>query len=104
MTAYVERSSADVGHYGMRGGEGMPKHTITTIISRDFILSFLAFFGFLAAYHAPTPTLPFYVAKLGSHKREIGVLVGTIGVPSLVARLLVGTILLKYSEKVVMMW
>ena len=82
----------------------MAKHAITNIVSRDYALSFIAFFGFLAAYHALTPTLPLYLARLGSNKREIGVLVGTIGVSSLVARLLVGRILLRYSEKVVMMW
>jgi MFS family permease len=82
----------------------MPKHAITNIVSRDYALSFIAFFGFLAAYHALTPTLPLYLARLGSNEREIGVLVGTIGVSSLVTRLLVGRVLLKHSEKVVMMW
>jgi MFS family permease len=51
-----------------------------------------------------TPTLPLYLARLGSNEKEIGVLVGTIGVSSLVARLIVGRILLRYSEKIVMMW
>ena len=70
----------------------MPRHTITNIVSRDYALGFVAFFGFLAAYHALTPTLPLYLARLGSSEREIGVLVGTIGISSLVARLLVGRI------------
>lgn len=79
-------------------------HTIRSILVRDYILGFLAFFGFLIALHALTPTLPIYLAKLGSNETEIGALVGIIGISSLVSRLLVGKILLKYTEKLVMMW
>ena len=77
--------------------------TLKNILIRDYVLSFLAFFGFLAAFHALTPTLPIYLEQLGSSKREIGVLVGTIGVSALVSRLLVGKILRRHSERVVMM-
>jgi predicted MFS family arabinose efflux permease len=79
------------------------RHTLKNILVRDYVIAFLAFFGFLAAFHALTPTLPIYLERLGSSKREIGVLVGTIGISALVARLLVGRILRTYSEKVVMM-
>ena len=88
----------------MNNGETTSRHTIQKILIRDYVLSFLAFFGFLAAFHALTPTLPIYLATLGSNAREIGLLVGTIGVSSLVSRLLVGRVLLKYSERLVMMW
>jgi len=78
------------------------RRTLRNILVHDYVLSFLAFFGFLAAFHALTPTLPIYLERLGSSKREIGVLVGTIGVSALVSRLLVGTILRRHAEKVVM--
>jgi predicted MFS family arabinose efflux permease len=80
-----------------------PRHTLKNILIRDYVLSFLALFGFLAAFHALTPTLPIYLERLGSSKREIGVLVGTIGVSALVSRLLVGKILRSHSERAVMM-
>ncbi len=81
----------------------MPEQTVKNILTRDYVLGFCAFFGFLAAYHALTPTLPLYLATLGSHEREIGVLVGIIGVSSLVSRLVVGRALLNHSERSVMM-
>ncbi|MBP1736029.1 MAG: transporter, partial [Deltaproteobacteria bacterium] len=58
---------------------------------------------FLAAFQALTPTLPLYLAKLGYNEKEIGLLVGAIGVSSLIFRFLVGRVLLNYSEKLVMM-
>jgi MFS family permease len=81
-----------------------PRHSIQNILIRDYVLSFFAFFGFLAAFNALMPTLPIYLKTLGSNEREIGVLVGIISVSSLVSRFLVGRILLKYSERLVMMW
>ena len=78
-------------------------HSIRNILFRDYILSFLAFFVFLVAFSSLTPTLPLYLARLGSNEREIGILVGAIGVASLVSRLLVGRVLRKHSERLVMM-
>jgi MFS family permease len=83
--------------------EGTSPHTIGDILVRDYVLAFFAFFGFLAAFHALTPTLPLYLARLGSNEREIGVLVGIVGVASLVSRFLVGRVLLKYTERLLMM-
>ena len=88
----------------MQSKENVSQPSLRNILIRDYVLSFLAFFGFLAAFHALTPTLPIYLATLGSNEREIGVLVGTIGISSLVSRLLVGRVLLKYSERLIMMW
>jgi predicted MFS family arabinose efflux permease len=78
------------------------RDTLKNILIRDYILSFLTLFGFLAAFHALTPTLPIYLERLGSSKREIGMLVGTIGISALGARLLVGKILRSRSERAVM--
>jgi predicted MFS family arabinose efflux permease len=83
--------------------ETTPGHTLKNILVRDYVLSFLALFGFLCAFHALTPTLPIYLERLGSDKREIGILIGTIGVSALVARLLVGKVLRSYSVRAVMM-
>jgi MFS family permease len=79
-----------------------PQHTIKVLFTRDFILAFFAFFTFTAAFSALVPTLPLYLVRLGSNEGEVGVLVGIIGVSSLISRLLVGRVLLKYSEKQVM--
>ncbi len=49
------------------------------------------------------PTLPLYLARLGSNVREIGVLVGVFGASSLVFRFLAGSALRRYSEKTIMM-
>ncbi len=95
---------ADVGHYGAMGEkEGISPPTIRVILIRDYILSFFAFFVFLIAFNSLIPTLPLYLARLGSKEGEIGVLVGTIGVASLVSRLLVGRVLAKHPERLVMM-
>ena len=76
---------------------------IRNLLTRDFVLGFLALFAFLAASYALLPTLPLYLARLGSHEAEIGVLVGIYGASSLFSRLFVGRALLKNSEKSVMM-
>jgi MFS family permease len=73
------------------------------IFTGNFVFCFLAFFIFAAANHALTPTIPVYLVKLGSHEREIGVLVGIFGVSSLVSRFFVGGWLRKHSEKSAMM-
>jgi MFS family permease len=88
----------------MRNEEAISPHSIRNILVRDYVLSFLAFFGFLSAFHALIPTLPIYLVRLGSNEREIGFLVGTASVTSLISRLLVGRMLLKHSERQLMIW
>jgi MFS family permease len=78
-------------------------HTTRNVLTRDFVLGFLAFFSFLAASQSLVPTLPIYLARLGSDEREIGALVGIAGFAALASRLFVGKALLKYREKNVMM-
>ena len=55
------------------------------------------------AIHGLTPTIPIYLARLGSGEREIGVLVGIFGISSLISRFIVGACLRRYSEKSLMM-
>jgi MFS family permease len=79
------------------------QHTIRNMLSRDFVVGFLALFVFLSAYFVLIPTLPIYFSGLGSTETEIGVLIGIFGASSLVFRLGVGGALARYSEKRVMM-
>lgn len=70
-----------------------------TIFTRDFNLNFIAFFLFLTATYSLTPTLPIYLAGLGSSEREIGALIGIVALATLVSRLFVGQALRKYRAK-----
>jgi hypothetical protein len=83
----------------MNNEEKVPQHTIKGMVTRDFVFAFLGFSAFTVGYHALFPTLPIFLASLGSNVREIGVLVGILGVSSLFSRLIVGGALWKYSEK-----
>ena len=61
----------------------VPQHTTKGIMNRDFIFAFFALFTFVFGVHALYPTLPIYLARLGSNAREIGVNVGIFGISSL---------------------
>ncbi len=74
------------------------------VLNLDFILLFLAFFTFAAANQALIPALPIYFAQLGSNERQVGVLVGVMGIAALVSRFFVGGLLTKYSEKSVILF
>ncbi|HEX2966262.1 MAG TPA: MFS transporter [Syntrophorhabdaceae bacterium] len=76
----------------------------SNVLTRDFILAFFAFFCFASAFHSLTPTLPIFLAGLGSAKQDIGILVGTIGMSSLGFRFVVGRLLGKYHEKQILLW
>jgi len=88
----------------MQSQDDVAQSAMKNIMTRNFILGFLAFFVFFVANFTLTPTMPIYLTKLGSSAREIGMLVGTLGIASLICRLLVGGALRKYSEKRVMMF
>jgi len=94
-----------VGYYlAMQNETSISQHTIKNILNRDFVLGFLAFFSFLTAYFSLYPTLPIFLARLGSDEREIGALIGILGASSLVFRFFVGGALTRYSEKSIMMF
>lgn len=80
------------------------RHAIKKILTRDFLLTFLAYLAFLGSTHALTPTFPIYLEKLGSNTREVGILVGILAVATLVSRVFVGRALVKYSERNVMIF
>ena len=77
----------------------MTTETIRKILTRDFILVFLAQFTFVFVHYILIPTLPIYLSRLGSKETEIGVLIGSYGVSSLVFRPFIGRALLRISEK-----
>ena len=87
----------------MHDEKTIPSHSVENLFTRDFILAFCAFFCFASAFHALTPTLPIFLAGLGSSKQDIGILVGTIGISSLVFRFVAGKILMKYSERLLLL-
>lgn len=87
----------------MHKEKNVPQLTFRNILNHDFVLGFLALFAFLATNAALYPTLPIYLERLGSSERQIGILVGAIGVASLLCRPFVGGILFKYSEKTVIL-
>src|SRR5512139_1750944 len=69
------------------------------ILTRDFILCFAAQFTFTLVFHILIPTLPIYLSRLGSTEAEIGVLIGSLFVSSLILRPFVGRGLIKIPEK-----
>ena len=77
----------------------MTTQTIQKILTRDFILCFFAQFTFALVFFSLIPTLPIYLSRLGSKEEEIGVLIGSFAVSSLILRPFVGRALLKIPEK-----
>jgi len=80
----------------------MVTHPLRKILTRDFILSSVGLFILGAVYHSLTPTLPIYLSTLGAKEVEIGVLIGSFGLTSLLVRPLAGKALARISEKKVM--
>jgi MFS family permease len=76
---------------------------IKNILTRDFVLGFLALFTFLTSMSALFPTFPIFLMELGSSERETGILIGVFGASSFVIRFLVGGALTRYQEKSLMM-
>jgi MFS family permease len=72
---------------------------IPKVLTRDFILVFLAQFAFSFVYQSLIPTLPIYLSRLGSNEVEIGVLIGIFFFCALVLRPFVGKALLRTPEK-----
>jgi len=73
------------------------------ILTRDFALSFFAQFAFSSVFCILIPTLPIYLSRKGISEAEIGVLIGTFSVFSLICRPLVGRGLLRIPERKFMM-
>jgi MFS family permease len=80
----------------------MTTQEIPKILTRDFILCFFAYFAFSSVFTILIPTLPIYLSRSGSNEVEIGVLIGSFAVSSLVLRPFVGKALLRVPEKTFM--
>ncbi len=77
----------------------MAKEATHKILTRDFILCFLTQFIFTCASFSLIPTLPIYLSRWGSSEVEIGILIGSFAVSSLILRPFVGRALLGTPEK-----
>jgi MFS family permease len=73
--------------------------TLRKILSREFILCFFAQFAFTSVFHILVPTIPIYLSRSGSTEVEIGILIGALGISSLLLRPMVGKTLSKIPEK-----
>ncbi|OGP87525.1 MAG: hypothetical protein A2156_10970 [Deltaproteobacteria bacterium RBG_16_48_10] len=77
--------------------------TTPKILTRDFMLNFLAQFAFSSASFILIPTIPIYLSRFGAKGGEIGFLIGALNVASLIPRLFIGRALLKIPERKFMM-
>ncbi len=73
--------------------------TLQKIISREFILCFFSQFAFTSVFHVLVPTIPIYLSRSGSTEVEIGILIGALGISSLILRPMVGKRLSRIPEK-----
>lgn len=71
---------------------------LTTIVHKKFITTFFAQITVSFVYCLLVPTLPLYFSRRGYSEMEIGVLIGSLGLSSLVLRPFVGRFLQKTSE------
>jgi len=73
--------------------------TLHKILNRDFLLTFAAQLCFSAGLFMLVPTLPIYLSKLNTPETEIGLLIGTSSVSSLLLRPFMGRALLRTPER-----
>jgi MFS family permease len=73
--------------------------TTQKILTRDFVLSFLAQFAFSFVSFILVPTIPVYLSRFEAKAGEIGLLVGVLSVSSLIPRPFVGRALLRIPER-----
>jgi predicted MFS family arabinose efflux permease len=69
------------------------------ILTREFVVNFLAQFAFSFVSFILIPTLPIYLEKMESTEAEIGVLIGVFSFSSLIFRPFVGRALLRIPER-----
>jgi len=69
------------------------------ILTREFVVNFVAQFAFSFVSFILIPTLPIYLEKMESTDAEIGILIGIFSLSSLIFRPFVGRALLKIPER-----
>jgi MFS family permease len=77
----------------------MTTQTTDQIVTRDFVLAFLAQFASSFIFFVLIPTLPIYLVGFGCTEVETGVLIGVFFFCSLICRPFVGKALLRTSER-----
>jgi MFS family permease len=77
--------------------------TTQKILTRDFVLNFLAQFAFSFVSFILVPTIPVYLSRFEAEAAEIGFLVGVLSVSSLIPRPFIGKALLRIPERKFMM-
>jgi predicted MFS family arabinose efflux permease len=88
--------------YALLFVKGFEMQNSQHILTRDFILVFIAQVAFSSALQLLVPTLPIYLKSLGSTEIEIGILIGAFGLASVVSRPLTGRALIRMPEKTFM--
>jgi MFS family permease len=73
--------------------------TTQKILTRDFVLNFLAQFAFSFVSFILIPTIPVYLSRFEAKAGEIGFLVGVLSVSSLIPRPFIGRALLRIAER-----
>jgi MFS family permease len=77
----------------------MIKTELQKLLSRNFVLTFLAQFFFAVGFHSLLPTLPLYLGGLEFNDKEIGILIGTFAIAALLMRPASGVALQRYTHK-----
>ncbi len=72
---------------------------VEKILTREFVVNFIAQFAFSFVSFVLIPTLPIYLEKMESTDAEIGVLIGIFSFSSLIFRPFVGRALLRIQER-----
>ncbi|MBM4346675.1 MAG: MFS transporter [Deltaproteobacteria bacterium] len=72
---------------------------IRQILTRDFLLTFAAQLTFSFSLFVLIPTIPIYLSRIGTAEAEIGILIGTSSVSSLILRPFIGRALLTTPER-----
>jgi MFS family permease len=73
------------------------------ILTRDFVLNFLAQFAFSFVSFILVPTIPVYLSRYEAKAAEIGFLIGVLSVFSLIPRPFIGRALFRIPERKFMM-
>jgi len=73
--------------------------TAQKILTRDFVLNFLAQFAFSFVSFILVPTIPVYLSRFEAKAGEIGFLIGILSVFSLIPRPFIGRALLRIPER-----
>ena len=72
------------------------------LLNRDFVLTFVSQFSMSSVSQTLMTTLPLYLLTLRATEVEIGVLIGSLSIASLVLRPFIGRLLLRTPEKTFM--